>query len=336
MEPTTLRDPEAYQANEGYDHICINSSGIAGSSYKTDCKEPADFFVLGDVDDLAVNAETQKLLYGGAKKKTESFDNVSDKSDKLEEFVNIVDDRFKVDINLDLPVYGIIFVVSLVAIAKPDFFTKAIPVSSRTVRMTAGIIALLSAINLGLIVLPMPSFSVTEGMSGGGNGSYESKLNWKHKVPKQALDELVARLGPPSYVVSQPGGVAVWNSENLENTCFEAVELRDEYISHSKPKKHYDYLYTYVKFEIPQEKVYDILKLSESISYDALKHLLRARCATLEANNATLYLATEIARGRVSIKNVIANDLYKKELNASKSKERAREHYRRLCNNVSS
>ena len=50
----------------------------------------------------------------------------------------------------------------------------------------------------------------------------------------------------------------------------------------------------YIKIYIPSNKLKDILTISGSIGYDPLKHELYARCASIEANFATLRTVIDV------------------------------------------
>ena len=47
-------------------------------------------------------------------------------------------------------------------------------------------------------------------------------------------------------------------------------------------------MYSFVKIYIPPEKLNDVQSISGSVNYDPLKHELFARCASFQANFATL------------------------------------------------
>ena len=55
-----------------------------------------------------------------------------------------------------------------------------------------------------------------------------------------------------------------------------------------------------------------MLSISGIINYDGLTKLLTARCASLEANIATLYLGMCVANNRMTIKHVKKSGLYGK------------------------
>lgn len=145
---------------------------------------------------------------------------------------------------------------------------------------------------------------------------------------------LINNYGTPSLVDYSSGGFAVWNKNKLKNTCFHKIELLDESVPHCVPKPHRDFLYTYVKYEVPKNRVLDVLSLSGSVSYDPLKKLLRARCGSEEANIATLYLATGIGNGKASINKIHNENLYKKTIVSTLSESNVHMYYKKLCEHL--
>jgi len=116
--------------------------------------------------------------------------------------------------------------------------------------------------------------------------------NFMHQLPKQRFSDVVAEFGHPTFVVNQPGGVAVWKPAGI----YTKVMLKDESIEHKKPKAHCDFLYASVNVHIPDSSLMDVLMLSESVTYDRLKKQLTARCHFMGANVATLLLAMKILK----------------------------------------
>jgi len=123
-------------------------------------------------------------------------------------------------------------------------------------------------------------------------------------TPTKRLKELWDDLGPASMVDARSGGLAIWYKRDLNDSsdgrCFEEIMVRDEYILHGHPKTHADFLYTQYKFCVPEDLVADVRDLSTSITYDPLKCWIRARCDSLAANAATLFLAKKIATREIS------------------------------------
>lgn len=133
-------------------------------------------------------------------------------------------------------------------------------------------------------------------------------MQWKHDRPKQYLPKLCKMLGRPDVFCKQPYGVAIWRGRG--NALFKEHILRDEDVRHCKPKPHHDFFYSAVTFYVPPSKRLQIMKLSGSVQYDGLKKMLIARCGSIEANIATLYLVMAIASNHMSIDRIKKQHLY--------------------------
>lgn len=131
---------------------------------------------------------------------------------------------------------------------------------------------------------------------------------WKNRKARNFYDRIRRRLGKPVFVANVGNGMAYWKTNGL----FTEHLLRDEQVSHCVPAKHHDFFYSSIKFYVPPEKLKDMLSLSGSVNYDGLKKHVTARCASLEANIATLFLALSIASGRMKIKHIKKQRLYGK------------------------
>ena len=139
------------------------------------------------------------------------------------------------------------------------------------------------------------------------------------------------KYGTPSNRDLSKGGIAIWRRDKLKDTCFELIELLDESVPHCVPKPHRDFLYTSVKYEIPDEKVPEVTSLSGSVAYDPLKKLLRARCGSEAANIATLYLAVSIGNSRISLDKVQKDKLYGKTITSTANPQNVEIYYNKLC-----
>ena len=164
---------------------------------------------------------------------------------------------------------------------------------------------------------------------------YSQRVRWNNLDALQILQVESQKWGSPYIMVRKLGGLAVWTSEQLKNTCFTRIELYDESVSHCVPKPHRDFLYTFIKYDVSPEKFQDVLSLSGSVAYDPLKKELRARCGSQEANIATLYLATEIASGNQNLSDIQANKLYKQTIVSTQDPKQVEKLYTALCDNVS-
>ncbi len=132
------------------------------------------------------------------------------------------------------------------------------------------------------------------------------KLNWSNSRPVEYYPKCIELFGQPNAVSPAKHGFAIWKTKGL----FDEHILRDEDVKHCVPRPHHDYFYSSVKFYIPDNKVWDVLKISGSINYDGLKKLLTARCGGIGANYATLYLGMCVANGKLDIGEVKQADMY--------------------------
>lgn len=108
--------------------------------------------------------------------------------------------------------------------------------------------------------------------------------------PVAYYNTLKLKYGEPHILVNKIGGICIWKDKDFN----EKIILKDEFVKHDKPREHYDFLYSFIKVHIPPEKLVKVIKLSESINYDPLLKLLRARCASIEANIATFKTALDL------------------------------------------
>lgn len=130
---------------------------------------------------------------------------------------------------------------------------------------------------------------------------------WIHFRPRDKYASFVKELGKPNWIVNQPHGMAYWKPTR---GLWDEHILRDEDVPHCVPAKHNDYFYSSIKFYVPPSKRIDVLRISGSIAYDGLKNMLTARCASLQANIATLYLGMSVAMGKMPISVVKKDGLY--------------------------
>merc|ERR1711918_94818 len=88
--------------------------------------------------------------------------------------------------------------------------------------------------------------------------------------PIKKFTDLVMQYGNPDVLANVRNGICIWFI-NKKNDPHTRIELRDEYISHCVPLPHYDFLYSYIKIYIPEDKLCSVLKTSGSVGYDPLK-----------------------------------------------------------------
>jgi len=134
---------------------------------------------------------------------------------------------------------------------------------------------------------------IHDSQRGGDNEQQDNLSNWINRQdngPVVVYHDIVKKYGEPTYCENIPKGVCKWikGQTNNDISPHEIIMLKDEFVHHTKPAEHYDFLYSVVKVYIPPESLVDVIKISGSINYDPLKKYLRARCASFAANFATL------------------------------------------------
>lgn len=146
--------------------------------------------------------------------------------------------------------------------------------------------------------------------------SFENKLGlkWENKAAIFRVDQLVNKLGVPLRYDPNSGGIALWemvdplfraiynSSQGDKNTSvYSRLMIKDEKIPHLVPIPHTDWFYSSMYMDIPDNKVKDVLDLTESVSYDTMKKEITARCHFEGANLVTLFLSKQIANGHKSL-----------------------------------
>ena len=121
--------------------------------------------------------------------------------------------------------------------------------------------------------------------------------------PTQRLNDVISKYGIPDVIDKKRGGSAIWKKSTLENkgACWDRIEIRDEQIPHESPGPHVDFLYYWYKLNVPEELICDITKLSESVTYDTLKKMLRVRCHFSGAIVSTMVLAKRISTKEITL-----------------------------------
>ena len=118
--------------------------------------------------------------------------------------------------------------------------------------------------------------------------SYE---NWDHPESAEYSKFLEKTFGAPDEFTNEQ---TVWH--NIDG--FKRVVCRDEYILHCCPAPHYDFVYSYVDLEVPENLSDELANCSGSILIDHLKNEVGARCGSLTANATTLNFVMDVVAGR--------------------------------------
>lgn len=178
------------------------------------------------------------------------------------------------------------------------------------------------------------------------------ELNWKNKDAIKKYLEISNKIGQPSVVAHSKGGIAIWKKEDLKNikffgrqNCFTEIYIRDEQIEHLCPKKHIDFLYSSIVVGVKPKQICMLSSISGSVIYDALKNTLTARCSSLEANIATLKLATDLLLNNKvnyvkqeieynNIESVHRSGAYEKLITGTQDIDFVKQLYSSLCVNI--
>ena len=115
--------------------------------------------------------------------------------------------------------------------------------------------------------------------------------------PVFIYNKLVEEYGKPDISINKKKGICIWYLDNRADDIHHSIELRDQYVEHCVPANHHDFLYSYINIYIPPNRLEEVMKVSGSIGYDGLQKLLYARCASLEANAATLAAVIKVING---------------------------------------
>lgn len=116
--------------------------------------------------------------------------------------------------------------------------------------------------------------------------------SWNNAEPAKYAQHLQSFFGPPDELTEKR---AAW----YDKDGFKRIEVLDEFILHSSPVPHYDFVYCYVDLKIPHDLAQPLAESSESIMVDYLKSEVGARCASLSANAVTLNYVMDVVEGRV-------------------------------------
>ena len=69
--------------------------------------------------------------------------------------------------------------------------------------------------------------------------------------------------------------------------------------------KHYDFLYTWVSIDIPDNKLRDIKLISHNIDYDKEKKLLRVKCNSMSMNKILILIVILVVKKDMDVDDAI-------------------------------
>ncbi len=121
----------------------------------------------------------------------------------------------------------------------------------------------------------------------------ESYNKWIHKQPVEYAKHLEKTFGSPDEITNSQ---LCWFAKD----GFKRIVIKDEYVLHSSPAPHYDFIYCYIDLQVPKTLADDLAMSSGSILIDFLKGEVGARCGSITANATTLNYVMDVVSGRVA------------------------------------
>lgn len=134
------------------------------------------------------------------------------------------------------------------------------------------------------------------------------------QIPYNKYYELVDEFGPPTLINPNKGGIAVWQHSSLKNTKYhmiKRIDLVDEQVYNCFPYPHIGFLYTYIKMNIPMNKLGHVLSMCGDIMYDSTKHILIVRGMSLSYNLAIMALICQYITSKITWYNITENNMIK-------------------------
>lgn len=162
---------------------------------------------------------------------------------------------------------------------------------------------------------------------------------FKHKYPNDFVQRFSEDFRAPDVLAKGHGGVAIWYAKPTEQITIAGQRVRnvftehwcrDELIKHDCPAPHRDFFYSYVDVNLKDSTWHKCISISGSIGYDPLKKKLYARCASIEANIATLHTALLINSGKVTLEQVQKDGMYGKAIKSTQDPANTIRMYREL------
>ncbi|MCF6157064.1 MAG: hypothetical protein E3K32_00515 [wastewater metagenome] len=138
-----------------------------------------------------------------------------------------------------------------------------------------------------------------EGIFSGTGGKVDKKTvekiisGWKDQ-PKKVARQLIEKYGPPDAAGQRH---LIW----YDNGPWVETKVVNQEIFHYFPKKHRDVVTQTVKYEVPADKVDELIEFDESLIIDRTKGELSVMCHNERMNTLALNLADDIVKGKRSV-----------------------------------
>ena len=115
---------------------------------------------------------------------------------------------------------------------------------------------------------------------------------WDSREAANFVYQLTSQLGYPDEMTSYR---AIWHQVD----GFKRIEVKDEYVLHTSPAPHHDFVYCFIDLQVSPELATPLVESSGSILLDLLKNEVGARCGSLTANAVTLQYVIDVVEGNV-------------------------------------
>ena len=116
---------------------------------------------------------------------------------------------------------------------------------------------------------------------------------WKDQ-PKKIAKKLISQYGAPDEITRER---LVWNNKGP----WKRSELINEEIPHNFPDPHHDSLLQAIPYQVPPERVSELLRFDGSVIVERTRGELAARCDDERANYLALNLVHEILTNRMNV-----------------------------------
>ncbi len=118
--------------------------------------------------------------------------------------------------------------------------------------------------------------------------------NW-NDTSRGVAQKMIDKYGMPDEVTHNR---LIWH----DNGPWKKTEVVNEEISHSFPEDHEDVLIQTVNYDVPPDKVDDLIKYNESIIIEKNRGELGSQCGSEEMNILALNLADDIVKGESDVR----------------------------------
>ena len=142
---------------------------------------------------------------------------------------------------------------------------------------------------------------------------------WTNREPAEYYPKCVDMFGLPIIAHNSPYGAVIWKPKKEDMlfglpNVFDKHMLVDDVVKHNCPKPHNVFLFSFVRVGLTPRLLDQVNRLSGTIGYDKLKKLMYTRGGSINANIATLKVATDIVLGKTNISKVHRSKAYIKAL----------------------